>query len=76
MKIFGNIGLFYTVGSSFIGLGEYKKRIEKAVSEGNKEEERQAIYDVSKYWTAKIIKFLNLEINVVNHENKYHHSNQ
>ena len=53
MKIIGNIGLFYTVGSSFIGLGKYKKRIEKAVSEGNKEEERQAIYDVSKYWTAK-----------------------
>ena len=69
MKIIGNIGLFYTVGSSFIGLGKYKKRIEKAVSEGNKEEERQAIYDVSKYWTAKIIKFLNLEINVVNPEN-------
>lgn len=69
MKIFGNIGLFYTVGSSFIGLGKYKDRIEKAVREGNEEEERKAIYDVSKYWVAKILKFLKLEINVVNPEN-------
>ncbi|MBR5516842.1 MAG: 1-acyl-sn-glycerol-3-phosphate acyltransferase [Firmicutes bacterium] len=69
MKVFGNIGLFYTVGSSFIGLGPYKNRIEKAVKEGDKEGERQAIYDVSKYWSAKIVKFLNLEINVVNPEN-------
>lgn len=69
MKIFGNIGLFYTVGSSFIGLGKYKKRIDKAISENNKEEERKAIYDVSKYWVAKILKFLKLEINVINTEN-------
>ena len=69
MKVFGNIGLFYTVGSSFIGLGPYKKRIEKAIAEGNKEEERQAIYDVSKYWVGKILNFMKLEINVINPQN-------
>lgn len=69
MKIIGNLGLFYAVGSSFIGLGKYKKRIDKAKIDGNKEEERQAIYDVSKYWSNKIIDYLNLEINVVNPEN-------
>lgn len=69
MKIFGNIGLFYTVATSFIGLGEFKKRIDKAVAAGDKEEEREAIYDVSKHWSNKIVKFLDLEINVVNPEN-------
>lgn len=69
MKIFGNIGLFSCVARSFIGLGSYKKRIDKAVSEGNKEEERQAIYDVSKYWSNKIIDYIKLDINVVNPEN-------
>lgn len=69
MKIFGNIGLFSCVARSFIGLGSYKKRIEEAVKEGNKVAERQAIYDVSKYWSNKIIKFIKLDINVVNPEN-------
>ncbi|MBR6528537.1 MAG: 1-acyl-sn-glycerol-3-phosphate acyltransferase [Firmicutes bacterium] len=69
MKIFGNIGLFYTVGTSFLGLGKYQKRIDEAKAKGNKEEERQAIYEVSKFWSNKIVNWLGLEINVVNPEN-------
>lgn len=69
MKIFGNIGLFSFVGASLFGLGQYKRRIDKAAKEGNQEEERAAIYEVEKYWSSKIIDYLNLEINVVNPEN-------
>ena len=69
MKILGNIGLFSFVAASFFGLGDYKRRIDKAAKDGNKEEERKAIYEAEKYWSNKIKDYLNLEINVINPEN-------
>ena len=33
MKILGNIGLFSFVAASFFGLGDYKRRIDKAAKE-------------------------------------------
>ena len=49
MKILGNIGLFSFVAASFFGLGDYKRRIDKAAKDGNKEEERKAIYEFSSF---------------------------
>lgn len=69
MKIFGNIGFATYLATSFAGLGNYKKRIENAAKAEDKEEERKAIYEACQFWSNKMVKYLNLEINVVNPEN-------
>ncbi len=69
MKVIGNIGLGLTIARCFVGLGSYKKRIEKAIAEGDGDAERRAIYEVGKLWSDNITDYLKLNINVVNPEN-------
>lgn len=69
VKIFGNIGLALTIAKAFVGLGEYRRRIDNARAIGDKEEEKKAIFEACNHWSDKIVKYLNLDINVVNPEN-------
>lgn len=66
MKLIGNIGGFFYLAASIASLGKYKKRIEVLKAQGKQEEERQAIEEVCKYWSGKVVDYLDLDINVVN----------
>lgn len=69
MKVWGNIGFFCFLAKSLVTLGDYKTNIEKMRAEGKDEEEREAIYTACQYWSKKIVKYLDLDIEIVNPEN-------
>ena len=69
MKIFGNIGTFAYLTKTIGALGDHKRKIESLKAQGNTEEEIQAIHEVCRLWSDKVVKYLNLKINVINPEN-------
>lgn len=69
MKIFGNIGTFAYLTKTIGALGDHKRKIESLKAQGKTEEEIQAIHEVCRLWSDKVVKYLNLKINVINPEN-------
>lgn len=66
MKIIGNAGAFFYLARTIASLGDYKKRIDSLKARGESEEERQVISEVCRYWSDKVVKYLDLTIDIKN----------
>lgn len=69
MKILRNIGTFAYLACTIGALGSYKRKIDALKAQGRYDEEREAIAEVCRYWSDKVVRHLDLTINVKNPEN-------
>ena len=69
MKLIDNIAGFNAIAGAVLSVGRYRKTIDAAKAAGDFDREREEIIKATNEWGAKVVKYFQADVNIINPEN-------